>query len=240
MIIRHSFLPALALLAAACSAAPQAAASGDVAAPRTIAVTGIGEAAAAPDMAVLNLGVQTQGATAAEALRQNSMQMRATIETLEELGIEERDIQTSGLMVNPRYDYERNNANPPLIGFTASNTASVKLRDLEKAGEVIDEAVRSGANSLSGISFDFADPEPLHERARRDAVAKAQAKAAVLSEAAGVRLGPILSIREGHAPAPGPMPALMRMETAAADVFAPIRRGESTVTATVTIIYEIQ
>ena len=239
MIIRHAILPAAALLAAACSAAPHAAASGDAPAPRTITVTGIGETAAAPDMAVLNIGVRTEGATAAEALRQNSMQMRATIDTLQELGIEERDIQTTGLTVNPRYDYQRNNANPPLIGFTASNMASVKLRDLDQAGGVIDEAVRSGANSLSGISFSFADPEPLYERARRDAVAKVQAKAAVLSEAAGVRLGPILSIREGHAQTPGPIPGMMRME-AAADSFAPIQSGETTVTTSVTIIYEIR
>ena len=216
---------------------PQASAENE-AARRTITVTGQGEAAAAPDMAVLSIGVRTDGATAAAALRENSAAMNETIAKLKDLGVADRDIQTSGLSINPRYDYERNRSNPTLIGYTASNSLTVKLRDLNSAGEVIDQAVSSGANSLGGISFTFADPKPLQDDARKDAVARARAKAELLTDAAGVRLGPVLTIHDGHAAAPSPRPVMARME-AMSDTSVPLQAGESVITANVTIIYEI-
>lgn len=238
MIIHKAFLPAAVVLMTACSAAPEAAAQNDAAA-RVIVVTGEGEASAAPDMAVLSIGVETEGATASEALRENSAQMNATIKKLKELGVADKDIQTSGLSVNPRYDYERNRAAPPIVGYTASNTATVRLRDLGAAGAAIDQAAQTGANRLNGISFAFADPQPLYDAARRDAVAQARAKAELLTDAAGVGLGRLMSIQDGYVSAPGPQPLLARMEMAEA-VPVPLAAGESTVTARVTLIYEIK
>lgn len=240
MTLRHYYLPAAAaLLLSACGAAPQASAESAAPATRTLTVTGIGEATAAPDMAVINIGVSTDGATAAAALRENSAQMNATIETLKSLGVADRDIQTSGLSVNPRYNYQNNRSTPELIGFNASNTVTIRLRDLAEAGIILDEAVQVGANTLSGVSFTFSEPAPLHEQARRDAVEKAQAQAALLSDAAGVRLGRVLTISDGHVSAPSPRPMMARME-AAADLAAPLQGGESSVTARVTIVYEIE
>lgn len=238
--MRHAFAPAIAaaLIFAGC-AAPQATAADPAPAPRTISVTGEGKAAAAPDMAVVTIGVQSEAPTAAAALRQNSADMTATINTLKELGIEDRDIQTSGLSVNPRYDYERNRSQPEVIGFTASNRVTVRLRDLSAAGAVIDQAVQSGANSLGGVSFAFSDPKPLYDDARRDAVADARAKADLLTNAAGVRLGKLLYIQEGYAASPQPRPYAARMEMAQ-DVAVPMEAGESTVNTTVTLIYEIE
>lgn len=233
-----AFLPAAAVIMSACSAAPQAAAQNDVAA-RTVTVTGQGEASAAPDMAVLSIGVQSEGETASAALRENSGQMNATIKKLKDLGVADKDIRTSGLSVNPRYDYEQSRAAPPIVGYTASNTVTVRLRDLDAAGGVIDQAAQSGANSLDGISFTFADPKPLYDKARRDAVAKAKEKAELLSDAAGVGLGRLLSIEDGHAAAPPPRPLTARMETADASG-VPLATGESTVTASVMLVYEIR
>ena len=232
------FFPVLALAAAACEAPTNA--IGQYASPstRTLTVTGTGEAAAAPDMAVFSIGVETEGPSAAVALRNNSTKMRAAIDKLKELGIEERDIQTSGLRVNPRYDYDSASERPRLIGFVAANTVTAKLRDLDNAGAVLDEAVQVGANTINNLSFTFSDPQPLHDEARNAAVAQAQAQAELMSSAAGVRLGPILTIQDGFVSSPKSF-GMARME-AAFDQSVPIASGESVVTASVTIIYEIQ
>ncbi len=236
--MRASFYPAIAALAASCTA-PQVSAD-QAPAPRTISVTGEGEAVAAPDMAIVRIGVQSDGETAADALRANSAAMTATIDKLKSMDIEARDIQTSGLNVNPRYNYERNRSEPEVIGFRASNSVRVRLRDLDKAGAVIDEAVSSGANSLGGISFTFAEPKPLHDEARRNAVADAKSRAALLADAAGVRLGPVLTIHDGYIAAPrydNIVVTAARMESA--DFAAPIEAGESSIKAQVTLIYQI-
>jgi len=205
---------------------------------RTIVVTGDGEAAAAPDLAILNLGVDADAATAAEALRKNSAQMDATIKALRDAGVDKKDIQTSTLNVSPQYDYSRDNSPPRLIGYQASNMVSVKLRNLDKAGAIIDKAVGVGANRINSLSFSFADPKPLMDKARKAAVADARDRAALYAEAAGVTLGPVMQISDSFAPVPGPMPA-MRMQRDEANAVA-IERGESTMSASVTIIYAIE
>lgn len=233
------FIPVLALAAAACEGAPNAIAQSAPAASRTMTVSGVGEAAATPDMAIIRIGVETEGPSAAVALNNNSANMRGVIDTLKELGVEERDIQTSNLTVNPRYDYNNSQNRPRLIGFVAGNTVTVQLRDLENVGAVLDETVQAGANTINQLTFAFADPKPLYDEARTAAVAHAKAQAELLSEAAGVRLGPILTIHDGHVGAPTPRKPMARLE-AAFDQSVPIASGESMVTANVTIIYEIQ
>jgi uncharacterized protein YggE len=206
---------------------------------RTIIVTGNGEATAAPDMALLNLGVDTEGATAAEALRKNSSAMDATIKSLRDAGVDKKDIQTSGLNVSAKYDYSRDNSPPRLTGYQASNRVSVKLRNLDKAGAVIDKAVSVGANRLDSISFAFNDPKPIVNAARKDAVADARSKAELYADAAGVKLGPVMQISDSFTQRPGPiMVTSARMQMA--DQAAPIEPGESSVSASVTIIYGIE
>lgn len=232
-----SSMAALAL-AAGLSATPAGAAE-DQSMNRTIIVTGNGEASAAPDMAFLNLGVEAEGATAAEALRKNSAQMEATIKSLRDAGIDKKDIQTASLNVGAKYDYSRENTPPRIIGYQATNTVSVKLRNLDKAGSVIDKAIGVGANRLDSIAFGFADPKPLMNSARKAAVADARDRAALYADAAGVRLGSVLQISDSYAPTPGPIPVMARMDAADAK-FAPISAGESTMSADVTIIFAIE
>jgi uncharacterized protein len=239
MGIQKALFPAvLAVFMTACTTAPEAVAQTSETA-RTITVNGEGRASAVPDMAVISIGVQTDGDTAAGALRENSAAMKATIDKLKELGVANKDIQTSGLSVNPRYDYKQDRSNPRIIGYVASNTVTVRLRNLDDAGAVIDQTVQSGANSLGGISFVFADPKPLYAAARKDAVKDAKAKAELLTEAAGVDLGRLMTIQDGYArsPSPRPMQARMAME---ADASVPLAAGESSVTASITLIYEIK
>jgi len=228
---------AAATLAATLAAAPAHAGDAQLA-NRTIIVTGSGEAAAAPDMAFLNLGVEAEGATAAEALRKNSTQMEATLKALRDAGVDKKDIQTSNLNVGARYDYSRDNAPPRIIGYQATNTVTAKLRNLDKAGAIIDKAISVGANRLDSISFGFTDPKPLMNEARKAAVADARARAALYATAADVKLGPVMQISDAFAPIPGPMPvARMAMSEAKA---APIEIGESAMSANVTIIFAIE
>lgn len=238
--MRSILFPVIAVFAASCAAAPNVMAE-PAPTPRTLSVTGQGEAKAAPDMAIVTIGVQSDGATAAAALRANSAAMTATIDKLKAMDIEARDIQTAGLNVNPRYNYENNRREPEVIGFRASNSVRVRLRDLDKAGAVVDEAVSSGANSLGGISFSFAEPQPLYDAARRDAVADARSRAALLADAAGVDLGPILTIQDGHVATPRYQDTfVVAASRAEADFAAPIEAGESSIRASVTLIYEIK
>lgn len=230
-------IPVVAALAAGLAATPAAAEGWENA--RTVIVTGNGEATKAPDMAYLTLGVEADGATASEALRKNSAQMEATLKTLREAGVERKDIQTSNLSVGARYDYSREGGAPRLIGYQATNTVSVKLRNLDKAGGVIDRAVSSGSNRLDSISFGFADPKPLFNDARKAAVADARERASLYAEAAGVKLGRVLQISDNFTSAPGPYPVAMRADALEAKA-VPIAAGEQSIGASVTVVYAIE
>lgn len=238
--MRQLAFPVLAAISlAACSAAPGALAD-ETAPPRVMTVSGEGEASAAPDMAVLSIGVETEAKTAAAALSQNAAKMSAAIAKLKERGVAAKDMQTSNLSVGPRYDYSNDGRPPRVVGYTARNTLTVKLRDLDTAGSVIDETVSEGANSLGSLSFTFADVKPLMDEARKDAVKDAREKAALYAAAAGVTLGRILQIQEGYGaqPVPPPYPQLRMAEMKAEST--PIETGESMVKAQVTLVYEIK
>ncbi len=239
--MRRIFVPALAAAAAltACSASTSATAQATAPKSRTLVVTGQGEASAAPDLLTLTIGVETQADTATNALRQNNAQMQATIDRLKKSGVADKDMQTSNLSVNPRYNYEENRSSPKIIGYSANNMLTVKLRDVAGAGDLIDKAVSDGANNLGGISFGFADDKPLMAKARENAVEDAKEKAAALARAAGVSLGPIIQIQDGYVSGP-PMPYMEARAMAMDAKGAPIAAGESTMTASVTLIYEIR
>lgn len=226
----------LALILLTALAAPPAGA--EDAAPAVISVTGEGRALAEPDMATVTLGVQTEADTAAAAMAENSARLASVIERLKSAGIEPRDIQTSGLSLGPRYDYSRSDGTPPtLIGYTAANMVTVRVRALDRVGGVLDAVVSDGANTLNGLAFGLADDRALRDAARRAAVADAAAKAALYAEAAGVTLGRLTSISEAGGSMP-PMPMAMEAGFAkAADV--PVAPGELAITASVSMVYEI-
>jgi uncharacterized protein len=201
---------------------------------RTISVTGTGTIEAAPDMATLMIGVTTQGATAAEALAANTTATDAVIARLTASGIEARDMQTSNLSINPNWTgYD--SSTPTISGYVASNMLTVRVRKLDTTGAVLDAAVADGANTLNGLTFGLADPEPAYNEARKEAVADARAKAELLATAAGVTLGEVVSIADGGAMTdPAPM---YREAVASAPV--PVVGGELGLIATVSVTYAI-
>lgn len=209
--------------------------------PAVLSVTGAGQAAAVPDMATVSLGVEAQARTAKAALDETSAATRRVLDGLASAGVDVRDMQTSGLSLRPVFgQYRKTNEGPPKIeGFAASNRVSARILDLDGLGGVLDALVATGANRIDGLSFGLQEPAPVLAEARRDAVAKATAAAETYAAAAGVALGPILSIREGGGGGPSPLhdAGMVAMRAEAAPV--PIAAGETVLRAQVTITWEI-
>ena len=204
---------------------------------REIIVTGEGEVAVEPDMAVLTLGVSHDARTAKEAMDGASAGAAEVLATLEEAGIASRDIQTSSISLSPRWDHSMRDAPPKVAGYVASNTLSVRVRDLESLGGVLDSVVGSGANQMHGLSFALAEPRPAMDQARTKAVQDAVAKATLLADAAGLTLGPIRRISEASVGGPVPIQMQGRAMMEAASV--PISSGELDVRASVTVVFDI-
>ncbi|MEZ5779283.1 MAG: SIMPL domain-containing protein [Paracoccaceae bacterium] len=206
--------------------------------PATISVTGEGRVETKPDMATISLGVMTEDDSARAALAANSEQIATVIARLKAAGIEDRDIQTTGLSLSPRYDYSRSDGNSKLTGYVVSNMVTVRVRMLDDLGKVLDDVVADGANNLNGLSFGLQDDAEAMDEARRRSVADARHKAELYAGAAGVTLGRIVTIGEqgGYAPQPMMLDAPMaRMQEGS----VPVASGELTVTSQVTVVYEL-
>lgn len=209
-----------------------------------ISVTGDGESSAAPDMAIVNLAVVKQAKTAREALDENNKAMNDVLTALKSGGIAERDLQTSGFSIQPQYNYPQpvdgQQQQPQLVGYQTINSVTVRLRDLAKLGQVIDQAVTLGINQGGDIQFTNDKPEATLEEARKDAVADAVKKAKTLSEAAGVKLGRILEINE-NVPRAMPQPVYRAtMMKEAPDAAVPVQGGENNYNVSVTVTFAIE
>lgn len=206
-------------------------------APATLTVTGEGVAEVSPDMATLSIGVTTIGATASEALAANSANLAGVLERLRAAGIEDRDIQTSNLSVNPNWTgYDSSSSGPSISGYTAMNMVTVRIRKLDGMGAVLDAAMTDGANTLNGLSFGLQEPRPAMDAARKAAFEDAASKAALMAETAGVKLGAIQSITEGGGYG-GPAPMFKDAAASAAPV--PVEAGELSMSASVTVVWTI-
>ncbi|PDS68843.1 SIMPL domain-containing protein [Rhizobium phaseoli] len=208
-----------------------------------ISVTGDGESSVAPDMAIVTLSVVKQAKTAREALDENNKAMKDVLDALKSGGIAERDLQTSGFSIQPQYNYPQpvdgQQQQPQLIGYQTINAVTVRLRDLAKLGQVIDQSVSLGINQGGDIQFTNDKPEAAIEEARKDAVAEAVKKAKTLSEAAGVKLGRIIEINE-NVPRPLPQPAYRATMMKEADAAVPVQSGETTYNVSVTVTFAIE
>jgi uncharacterized protein YggE len=205
--------------------------------PRSISMTGHGEVRAAPDMAQVSAGVTSNAITAAQALAANSSRMKSVFAALEKLGVPEKNIQTTSFFVSPQYTNGDNNNPRRLTGYQVNNEVSVRLEDIAKLGGTLDALVTAGANQMNGISFSIRDTGPILEKARAAAITDARARAETYARAAGVSLGPILSISEGGAEPPRPV--MYRMAAAMAAPPPPVAAGEQSVTADISVVWEI-
>ncbi|KQZ14168.1 MULTISPECIES: SIMPL domain-containing protein [unclassified Mesorhizobium] len=231
----------LPLALAAAIALPGFARAADPLPPPRIIVSGEGEASAAPDLAVLSLSVMREAKTARAALDAGNDAMAAVIAAMKSAGIEDRDLQTGGLQINPRYNYTNKpdgNQEAELVAYQVTNTLTVRIRNIDKTGELLDKAVSLGVNQGGGISFSNEDPSKTLTEARKKAVADAMAKARTLAEAAGVSVGRVLEIVDQNmAPMPMPMSA-KSFDSARAAV--PVEAGENSYKVQVNVTFELK
>lgn len=199
---------------------------------KLVTVSGEGTVAAVPDNAVIRLGVSSQGKTARQASDANAKEMTGVIAAIKEAGVADRDIQTTSLSLQPQYETNKPGA-PHLIGFQATNQVTVKIRDVANLPAVLDRAIASGANEMSGIEFVVSEQAKLLDKARSDAIADARRKAELYAAAAGMKVGRVMSISEEGAT---PLQRPMSMRAGAA---APIAPGEQTLRAVVTVSFEL-
>ncbi len=206
-----------------------------------ISVTGEGDKAIAPDMAVLNLSVVSEEKTARAALDDNNSAMASVLQALKEQDIAERDLQTSGFSIQPQYVYPKNSSRderPRIVGYRVSNSLTARIRDLARLGEIIDLSVSLGVNQGGNITFTNDDPSAAITEARKAAVTNAIAKARTLTEAANVGLGKILMMTE-QTSTPGPVPvARAEMAMRAADA-VPVAAGENAYRVRVNVTFEL-
>jgi uncharacterized protein len=220
-----------------------------------ISVTGTGKVSATPDVAVLTFSVLEEGADVKTAQTKATNRANAAIKYLRDNGVEEKDIQTSGYNINPKYEYRqpicRPDYCPPagqatIVGYQVSQTVTVKIRKIDTAGTILSGIGGLGVQNVSGLSFTLDDEEGSKQEAREKAIADAREKAKVLAKGLDVRLGRIVSFNES-----GSYPPVLYGKGAAFDTAAEGRGaavapapdlppGQNEIVSTVTIVYEIR
>jgi len=231
MIMTHTrILLSILIFAAAVAAAPGPAYAVD----RLLTVTGESSVAVAPDTAVIRIGVTTLGKTAHEASEANAKQMTAVLAAIKQSGIPDRDVQTSLLSVQPQYDPNKGGT-ARLTGFQVTNRVTVRIRDVDSLPAILDRAIGAGANEMSGIEFVVSEQSRMLDQARSDAIADARRKAELYAQAAGVKVGRVVSISEEGA-TPTPRPVMQAMRAGA----VPVAPGEQTLRAVVTVSYMLE
>lgn len=206
-----------------------------------ISVSGTGKVTGKPDVVKLTLGVSAEADTVQKARDQAAASLDAMIKSLKNNGIAEKDLQTQQFSIQPQYDY--NDGNQRLRGFQVTNILNVTLRDINKTGQVVDDAVRAGGNDtqIQGLAFTIENPDDLKQQAREKAVADAKAKAETLARSAGVTIGEAMNISEtGYAPPVFYDKSANSFAGPATGESTPIQPGELDVTVDVSITWAIE
>ncbi len=205
-------------------------------------VTGRGEVQAVPDVASLNLGVQAQATSVAEAQQQASLAMEDVMTALHDTGVAGKDIKTTSFNIWQRSRWDPDTQQEVVTGYQVSNTIQARVRDVDNVGEVIDAAVTAGGDYIrvNGIQFEVDDPSDYLTEAREKAMADAKAKAVQLADLADVTLGEPSFVTEGYqTPVVYPVRGYAMAEEAMAAGAPPMSPGETTIVATVQLVYDI-
>jgi uncharacterized protein YggE len=199
--------------------------------PAGITVNGTGTVRAVPDQATFSFGVESQAASAEAAVAANNTAVQAVIDAIKGAGIPASDIQTQQVSVSPRYSED----GQKIVGYSASNTVNVTIRDLAKVSAVVTAATNAGANQVYGPNLTVSESSALYQQALAKALDDARAKASALAKAAGLSLGRVTNIVEGASVTP--LPATDA--AAAGDKGVPIEPGQQEIQATITVTYAI-
>lgn len=204
-------------------------------------VTGEGKVTLSPDIAKIQAGVTAQSASVKQAQQDINKKIKAISDAIKKLGVDTKDIQTTQYSVHPQYDYR--DGRQKITGYEATTTLSIKVRDMEKANDVIDSATANGANQIGGISFDVDDRTKVENEARAKAVEDAKKKAEMAAKTAGFTLGRVINYNENTGGDMRPVPlmyAKTEMAGTADQVASPIEPGSQDITVTVSLSYEIR
>lgn len=191
-----------------------------------------------PDVALVTVGVSANGPTVKTAQDQLNGAINKVSQAIKQLGVEDKDIQTTNYSINPSYDYLT--APQKITGYTASSNLSIKVRQIDKVNAVIDSATQNGANQLGGVTFDIDDKTKAENEAREKAVSEARKKAEQAAKIAGFKLGRIINYQENFGGYPGPVPLPYRLESAdSKSVPTQVEPGSNELRVTVTLSFEI-
>lgn len=236
--MNKTFLCAV-MLGAAVLSSPSAAQQSSIT--QTIAgtrldITATGEVTRVPDIAVISAGVVSRSTTATGALQDSADRMSRVIAALKSAGVADRDVQTSNVSLNPEYRYPENQS-PQLVGYTASNSVTVRFRDIRSSGKILDALVREGANQINGPTLTIDKPEGALDEARQKAIATGRARAELYARSLGMRVARIVSVseNESYSVAP-PVPVMARMGAASTK----IEPGEQKLSVNLAMIFELQ
>ena len=232
---------ALPLLAATAFASPAMAAEVQIAAQGPVIELGVSETVKGrPDIVTVGAGVSTDAPTAVAAMQQNAKAMDGVIARIHALGIAKDDVQTAGINLNAQYDYDQRQQKQVFRGYRASNTVNITLRDVNKAGPVLDALVAAGATDLNGPNFAIDNDKPAKDQARKAAMETARAQALDYARMAGYSDIRLLSVSETMAYG-RPMPMIQttsKMADAAAAP-TPVEPGLVGTSVMVTVKYEM-
>lgn len=202
-------------------------------------VSGEGKVIVKPDIAYVSVGVETTGTTVKQTQDKMNTSINTVIASLKKLGIDEKDIKTTNYSIRPTYDW--NSGKQRITGYAANTNLQVKVRNIDKVNEVIDQATSSGANQVGGISFDVDNKEKAENEARTQAVEQAKKKAQQVAQIAGFKLGKIINYSESDNNYPRPINygGGLMLEKAAAPA-TDIQTGSSEIKITVSLSYQIE
>jgi len=241
--MRKTLLIALALGASAIPAslsAQQAVTAVPVLTGTRLDVSATGEVTRVPDLAIISAGVQTLQPTATAAIEENAAKMDRVRAALRRAGIEDKDIQTSSINLNPEYQYDQNRP-PRLTGYRASNTVNVKFRDLKRTGAILDALVAEGANTINGPNLTIDKPESALDEARAKAIANGRARAELYARALRMQVVRLLSVSEsGGYAVPPPMPMVMMAQERGAAADTKIDPGTQQLQVSISMSFELR
>lgn len=225
-------------------------------APHEVAVSGEGKAFAKPDIALISLGVTSEAAKSQDAVNQNNAKMDEIIKALKNVGVEDKDIQTTLYNLNPVYGYGAEQPIPlgapasgavsvyprpsnRIVGYSLDQQVEVKIRNFDNINSILDAATSKGANMVGSLQFTIDDMEKFRAEAREKAIAQAKEKATLLFQQAGLSIDKLVDVSEGFGS--GPMPLSQRFAAATEKSVAPnIQAGQLEIDSTITLTYRVK
>ncbi len=205
----------------------------------TITVSASGEAKAVPNIATFSFASVQTGKDVSDAQNKMSDIANKAIDYLKSQGVDEKDIQTSGLSANPKYDYS--SGRQVFQGYESRESITVKVRDASKAGDILAGVAGTGVTEISSLNLESDDPETIRQEATVEAIKNAREKADALADAMGVKIVRVLGFNETGSNTPGPVPYFDKaVSQSSANVSPEIAVGENTTTASVSVTYEVR